>query len=633
MSFVRTGKLLSKLEQVIDFTLERGASKSYPIIVGESTPATDGTQIFLPARESIFKSERDNEISLANSTAHEADHIKEINEYFGEEAQGLRQEEENLVKVYLDRNYSELKENPALAGFIDNIVKDRRIDDIRRKTFPRIEKHYSEAIIPGAQYFRPSTLIMSELDAFNELYLQRALLGKTFESVPEKRKVILDEIVSITYSANSIQTDKEAVTRIYDIYKANFDINQPISKLPPILGSNRHSSSSKEDSKGKVKDGSGNRSEEKDGKDGKSRDDKENKDPTKKESGNYSREIKPREDRDANDKKPEKLNDDSEKNNYQNPNKNQDKNSGPQKDNKTQNLPPQANRYSSKSNNKIDKDFYDNQSRENSIDILNLCDPSNEENEDRADSLFRGYAGEIESMKRIFRQLKLRNYGEKRYFEGQELDFEEHLQADLESRATGIRVNRKSFIEKARNKLKPIFAIHADKSGSTQGKIIEAIRDAFYIMGNALSASEYNYGMYVSNDALEVIKSPREKWSEKVNNRISGINSDGNGIFLESTSRVIANDLKRINGNPKCLFVISDFEICGEPEKEKAIIKELYNSRVYPILIAIGSEHEQNAKYLTGDIGHEYYSVIPIDKLNTLPQEVFRLFKTYGIAR
>src|SRR3989344_5415900 len=120
MSAINTSKLLGKLERLIDFRVGEGASDKHPIVLqgNNSCPATDGTQVFLPRRENHFVSEKDNELSIANSTAHEADHIREINEYFGAEVEQLREQETNLVQEFYQRNYTELKENPALACWV-----------------------------------------------------------------------------------------------------------------------------------------------------------------------------------------------------------------------------------------------------------------------------------------------------------------------------------------------------------------------------------------------------------------------------------------------------------------------------------------------------------------------------------
>src|SRR3989344_3242688 len=226
MSSINTSKLSGRLEKLIDFRVGEGASERHQIILLEdaSCPATDGTQIFLPRKVGYFVSERDNELSIANSTAHEGDHIREVETYFGAEIEALREQKANLVQEFHQRNYAELKENPALAGWIDNIVKDRRIDAQRREQLPGVRRHYEEVLAPAAEYLRPSTKGMSKLDSFREQYLQRALLGRVVDPVPNEHRNLLEEVVDLTNTADSIQRDVEVVSRIYQKFKENFDI-------------------------------------------------------------------------------------------------------------------------------------------------------------------------------------------------------------------------------------------------------------------------------------------------------------------------------------------------------------------------------------------------------------------------
>ncbi|MFH1331760.1 MAG: hypothetical protein ABIH63_00555, partial [archaeon] len=242
MSVINTSKLSGKLEEIIDFRISEGASKKHPVVLADRTcPSTDGTTVFLPRRVSYFVSERDNELLIADSTAHEADHIREYDEYFGSEVEQLREKKVCLVSEFGRRNFSDLEENPALAGWIDNIVKDRRVDARRREQLPGVKRHYEKVLDPSAEYFRPSVKGMSELDAFREQYLQKALIGRVVEPVPEKHDALLEKIVALTYTADSINRDKEVVTKIYQLFKENFDIKQPISKLPPMFGTGDHS--------------------------------------------------------------------------------------------------------------------------------------------------------------------------------------------------------------------------------------------------------------------------------------------------------------------------------------------------------------------------------------------------------
>ena len=66
-------------------------------------------------------------------------------------------------------------------------------------------------------------------------------------------------------------------------------------------------------------------------------------------------------------------------------------------------------------------------------------------------------------------------------------------------------------------------------------------------------------------------------------------------------------------------------------EDERAMVKKLYDSRIFPFLICIGEEHEDHVKYLTGDIGSEHYSILSTDRTEDLPDEIFRLIRVYGL--
>jgi len=589
MTSVKTETISGKLEKVVDFRVGEGASEKHEIIPRSGmTPATDGTDIFLPEFEGKFESERDNELALSDFTAHEADHIVEYEDYFGTEINSFREGNSNVVQKYHQRNYAELEENPALAGWIDNIVKDFRIDSQRKNQLPGVNRFWNETLLLAARYMRPSIKRMSQLDSFREQFLQKTLLEETVDEVPEDKRKLLEEVVKLSQSSSSIYQDSRVVKKIYQKFKNNFDITQPIKRLPP-----RHNTGDNSRTQGSPQQG-------------------------------YQGQCQPREGRDPNEKKPKKLSKEENKKKIGDPKDNEKDKSGGNKDSGDGG-------YIDKE--KAREDFYDKIGEENGIRVRVLKPDITKKVLETEERFENKYVGETESMKRIFRQLQARFYGEKRDFEGQELDYEEFMQGELESRITGIRRDRRVFRKEVENRQRAVWGIHADTSGSTSGKIIEGIKAAFYIFGNGLSTSEHQYGLYSSSDDLYVLKSPDEKWNENVNRKITSLKSGGGGIYLDATSQVIAADLKRVGGNPKGLIIISDFEVCGDEKREKAIVRELYDAKIHPFLIAIGEEHEENAKRLTEDIGSDHYSVIPLDKLHELPNEMFRLFKTYGIAK
>lgn len=598
MSIVNTSKLLGRLEKLIDFRVEEGASKKYPIILQgkKSCPATDGTQIFLPRRENHFVSERDNELSIANSTAHEADHIKEMDEYFGSEVEQLREQEVNLVQEFHQRNYSELTENPALAGWIDNIVKDRRIDAQRREQLPGVKKHYEEVLAPAAEYLRPSVKGMSKLDAFREQYLQKTLIGRIVNPVPEEYKALIEEVAAITSTADSIQRDPEVVTRIYQKFKENFDINQPISKLPSMFGTGNHS----QPNTGAPQQG-------------------------------YGKEIKSREGRKPNDKKPKRLSTERQRGKY-NPNSN--KSDGQGDDSQSDDLPPEndASQIGPKEGGaglykKLEKDY--------GIKIHVVETQFSDKIAQREESFRDKYAGEIESMKRIFRQLQLKHYGDKRDFQGQELDYEDYMQSGLEFKVTGIKGNGRYFKRNTQDKQRPAWAVLADITPSTEHyKILEQIRAGLFINAEALGVTDWPIGLFgFSGDVLYIMNDFPERYGPTSSNKIMALKrEDTGGTYLGPPLRTVGSLLKRQREHPKGITIITD----GEDENfddAKSAMREVYDQKMYPFLVVIGREFEKYARNLTEDIGSDHYTVIDKDKVHELPNEMFRLFKTFGIAK
>ncbi len=592
MSIVNTSKLSGRLEKLIDFRVGEGASERHPIVLqgNNSCPATDGTQVFLPRRENHFVSEKDNESLIANSTAHEADHIREINEYFGEEVEQLRGQETNLVQEFHQRNYSELTENPALVGWIDNIVKDRRIDAKRREQLPGVKKHYEEVLAPAAEYLRPSVKGMSKLDAFREQYLQRALIGRVVDPIPEEHRDLLEEIVSLTKTADSIQRDPEVVSRIYQRLKENFDITQPISRLPPMFGTGNHS----QPNTGSPQQG-------------------------------YGKEVKPREGREEG-KRPKKLDKGGGK--LYKPSEKEDDKSGNEKDKK-------------KEDEGIGRDDKDRtslyQQAQDKYGIrIHVVEPQfTSEMTQREEGLRDRYAGEIESMKRIFRQLQLKYYGDKRDFQGQELNYEDYMQSELESRVTEIKGNGRCFRRDTQNEQRPAWAVLADITPSTEEhKILERVRAGLFINAEALGVTDWPIGLFgFSDNVLYVINDFPERYDSTSSNKIMALKrEDDGGTYLGPALRTIGSLLKKQREHPKGITIITD----GEDENfddAKAAMREVYDQKMYPFLVVIGREFEKYAKDLTEDIGSDHYTVIDRNKVYDLPNEVFRLFKTFGIAR
>jgi nitric oxide reductase activation protein len=245
------------------------------------------------------------------------------------------------------------------------------------------------------------------------------------------------------------------------------------------------------------------------------------------------------------------------------------------------------------------------------------------------------YAGEIESMKRTFRLLRSKHYGNRMDFSGDDLDFEAYNQVDLECRVTGIKGQEKYFHAPTQNAKKPAWAVLADISPSTDPSdknIIEQVKGGLLIQGESLGVTDYPFGLYAFSADLFVIKDYTQKYNTVIANKIVSVQRRDGGTNLGASLRVVGSLLARQSESPKGITIITDGESDNNIYARNAI-NELYSKKIYPFLIVIGSEFQKYAMELTSDIGPEHYSVIERDKVHELPWEMIRLFKTYGIAR
>ena len=506
-----------------------------------------------------------------------------------------------MVQEYCERNYSELTENPALASWIDNVVKDFRIDSQRRKQLPGVNRFYKEALNPATKYFRPSIKKMSELDAFREQFLQKTLLEDTLEEVPKEQRELLEDVARIAQFSDSIHNDPEVVKQIYQKFKENFDITQKIKRSPPKFNTGDNSRTQGSPQQG------------------------------------YQGQTQPREGRDPNEKKPKKLSEEGSdgKKLYEEDEDSKDKKgkSGREEDeNGDDSLEDE--RGNEELYRRDRNALYKRISEERDIDIVSLKPVDSKEARDLVQKDRITYAGEIESMRRIFRQLKLRHYGLRRDFEGTELDYEAIMQGDLEFLVTGVRRERRVFVKDIRNQQRPAWAVLADVSGST-GKshfnIIKPIKSALFIQGEALSVSDGSFGLFTFSDKLYIIKDFTESYTESTADKIMSM-TDISGTNLGPSLYAVGDLLRRQNEQPKGITIVTDGQ-ANDMDYAREAITDLHKRKIHPFVIVIGRNLEDYARELTSEIGEDHYSVIEKDRLYELPQEMFRLFKTYGIAR
>ena len=99
------------------------------------------------------------------------------------------------------------------------------------------------------------------------------------------------------------------------------------------------------------------------------------------------------------------------------------------------------------------------------------------------------------------------------------------------------------------------------------------------------------------------------------------------GTLMVNAIKYISDNLKKVEGIPKGFSIITD----GEPDtpgQVRDILKSLQEDGILPFLFVIGAEHEKCAKFLIDD-----YIIIKRDRLAELPNEVLRIFTTYGIMK
>jgi len=592
MVVVKTEDILDKLERIVDFRVGDGASQRHEIVPQKGmTPRTDCIKIFLQDKEKTFKTERDNEMFLASSTAHEADHIAEAQEYFGEEFGSFVESGSNPVKIYMERNYSELTENPALAGEIDNIVKDFRIDSRREEQLLGVKRFHKDKLNPTALYMRPSAKRMNKLNAFREQFLQMTLLGKSVDPVPDEHRRAMDEVVGLAQSSESIYKDPEVVKKIYQVFKDNFDITQPISRLPPMKGRGDASRT-----------------------------------PGTPQQG-YQGQAEPREGRDEKDKKPKDLSEDAIPKGGKLDMDSEDKEARENGEDDQEDMSAREEAYKNDR-----RELYQDLSEVRGISVMPVPQSGSAEIREMVRKKRIQYAGEIDGMKRTFRQLKLKHYGDRRDFDGEVLDYEPYMQGDLESQVTGVRSERRVFIKEARNQQRPALAVIADISPSVDTyKIREPILDSLLIQGEALSSSGYPFGLFAFSGDLYVVKDFNEKYTDETADKILSVKRKNSGTNLGPSLAVVGDLLGRQNEHPRGVAIITDGEDYSGTAKK--VMHELNNRKIHPFLVVIGKEFEGYAQSLTSELGDGRYSVVEKDKLYELSGEMFRLFKTFGIAR
>jgi len=648
-------KIEPELKRVIDFRIEDGASERHPLVFDKKTffplisgPAiyTDGEKIYLPTQFKLALTDSDNEIMIASAVRHESDHIKEFIK-LNQEFHPDKEYDPKSINRFLEDFFlkEKLKENPTLAHEIFNIVEDNRIDRKAREELPGLARFSKEKEKPIYLNRRPSPKYLMKkkkgLSAFREFFLQKTLLDETIDEVPPQYNNLLNECVSIARSAENkdIHASLEATEKIYVKFKENFDIKQPMSQLPSFAGRghSRMSPGLPRKYKGYVKPREG---REEDKKHRSAQDRKERKISSEKEE--QQKKISPKKKAEKN--QPEES--------IPGEHKEREPRFKKEKDVEKQDKRGKRQKEKEKIDSTSEKDKlsywtgsgYFRKIVPKPSPGVNIAIPQGSRSDiEKAHKTIEKYNGEIRAIESYFKRLEERYRGKKKARAGEEINIGEYVQAELEYEATGVRPNKKMFRKRARIKKKAAWAILADISSSTAFgfgyRIIDYIKDALLIQGEALNYSGYPFGIFAFHsggilfreimnykDTVYTIKDFKENYGEENRGRIMSLSPYG-GTLMVNAIKYISDNLKKVEGIPKGFSIITD----GEPDTPGDVresLKGLQEDGILPFLFVIGAEHEKCAKFLIDD-----YIIIKRDRLAELPNELLRIFTTYGIMK
>ncbi|MCD6317486.1 hypothetical protein J7M02_00270 [Candidatus Aerophobetes bacterium] len=662
-------KIENELQRVVDFRIGNGASKRHSFVFDKKNPFlpgplifTDGEKIHIPAQFNLTSNDTDNQMLIASAVRHESDHIKEFMKLH-RELSGKEEYDSTVINRFLEDFFlqSQFKENPTLAHEIFNVVEDNRIDHKAREELPGLKQFSEQKEKPIYLSKRPSPKYLmkrrKELDAFRELFLQKTLLDKTVDEPSPKHRELLKDCVRIAKSAEGkdINASLEATEKIYAKFKENFDITPPIPRLPPFAGRDhdRLSPGVPKNYRGEIKPGEGREENKQDL--GKQRQKaKSGKEKSKQDLTGEKSKAESGEKEESKELKKEKGSEEDKKEEFR-------EKEGKRKESKEKIEKIKGEEKTKKEKDSLEKKRKEENSKKDRYSYIGSRGPfirivpkpspgvnlrvphPRKEDIDSAQEIINKYSGEIRAIESYFKRLEQRYRGKKTAREGEEINIREYVQAELEYEATGIRSNRKMFRKRARIKRKAAWAALADISASTAFgfgyRIIDCIKDALLIQGEALNYSNYPFGIFAFHsggtvleqlteykDTVYLIKNFNEKYTEETRGRIMSLSPYG-GTLMVNAIEYISKNLREVEGRPKGLSIITD----GEPDNPRAVrysLKKLQEDDILPFLFVIGSEHERYAKSLVDN-----YIIIKRDKLNELPREVLRIFTTYGIIK
>ncbi len=255
------------------------------------------------------------------------------------------------------------------------------------------------------------------------------------------------------------------------------------------------------------------------------------------------------------------------------------------------------------------------------------------------DSFYRGtlgkYAGVVKHLRRKFEALRDENRLDKRQTQGDEIDLDALIEALADSR-DGREMSDRLFVRQHRAERNIAVAFLVDMSGSTQGWINEAEREALILLCEALELLGDRYAIYgfsgITRKRCELfrIKTFDEPYDDEVKARISGIRPQEYtriGFALRHMTKL----LNQVEARTRVLVTLSD----GRPddyfdvyrgvygiEDTRMALQEASRTGIHPFCITLDRDARD---YLPHMYGAARYVIL--DDVRQLPVKVTDIYR------
>jgi nitric oxide reductase NorD protein len=245
------------------------------------------------------------------------------------------------------------------------------------------------------------------------------------------------------------------------------------------------------------------------------------------------------------------------------------------------------------------------------------------------------YSGLVKHLRRTFEAMRDENRMIKREISGDDVDIDALVEA-LADTLDGSEMSDRLFTRMHRNERNIAVMFMVDMSGSTNGWINDAEREALVLLCEALETLGDRYAIYGFSGTtrkrceLYRIKQFDEPYSDLVKARISGIRAQ-DYTRMGFAIRHLSSLLNKIDARSKLLITLSD----GKPddyndgyrgkygiEDTRKALVEARRSGIHPFCITIDT---QGRDYLPHMYGAANYVVI--DEVEKLPLKVANIYR------